>query len=290
MCKRLCAAVLCLVMMLLTCANVIADETVQVSIPVIAWGHDCSVALFDANGQRVQLLHLTQGEQSAFKLEVNGLKRFTYRALVSDSSTSEVTFDRTNYNIFIDVIYGADGRLTPLVSIEVMHEGGVKYGRLEFNNKLLLPPPTPTPDLPVVTPTPEPYDVKFSFRKLWSGDHEDSIDWVMYNSNGSTRSKLFNKKVISENEWYYEAYFQYSVDDCYVIETPIEGYQVIYQNVGKYSDVTDRCYNGGTIINYKLPATGDTTPVADYTALVILSFLGACLLTIRYRRYVMGKK
>ena len=112
----------------------------------------------------------------------------------------------------------------------------------------------------------------------------------MYNADGSVRHKKFNKDVISDYEWHYEAFFQSDVSDCYIIENPPEGYQVIYQNVGEYSDVTDACHNGGTIINYKLPETGDKTPVADYTALIVFSLLGACLLIIRYRRYMMSKK
>ena len=47
------------------------------------------------------------------------------------------------------------------------------------------------------------------------------------------------------------------MDFYYVVEEVPEGYKVRYENVGAYADVTDRCYNGGTIINYKVPPTGD---------------------------------
>lgn len=290
---RMCAALLCLVIMLLTCANAVADESVQVSIPVIAFGSDCSVALFDEAGHRVQLLKLEEGVANAFVLQLTGLKRFIYRALVYDEHTDEVTFDRTNYHILIEVVYGADEKPMTLVYILDPHQIGAKSGRLEFTNQPIIPvTPTPTPTpAPTPTPivTPLPYDKLFTFTKVWSGDSEDSIDWVFYNANGTQRHKLFNKYEVGEYEWRYEAYFQTDVDDCYIIEKPIKGYQVIYQNVGEYSNVTDRCHNGGTIINYKLPETGDKTPIADYTALVVLSMLGACLLVIRYRRHTASK-
>lgn len=294
---KLWAVLLCLLTMLSVCANAVADESVQVSIPVIAWGHDCSVALFDSNGNRVQLLALTKGEQNAFNLQLTGLKRFTYRALVYDEHTDKVIFDTTNYLVTVEVIYGADGNLSSLVSIEKQQQEGVKYGRLEFTNTPVVPPSTPTPKptpvptpIPTLVPTPVPYDHSFSFTKVWSGGNEDSIDWTMYNADGTKRHKLFNKEVISEYEWRYEAYFQSDVSDCYIIETPVKGYQVIYKNIAPYSDVTDRCHDGGTILNYKLPDTGDKTPVADYTALIMISMLGACLLISVYRRYLMGKK
>ena len=299
---RLCAALLCLMIMMLTGVEALAaDESVQVVIPVIATGADCQVALFDEHGNRVQLLNLTADVEDVFVIDLTGLKRFTFTALVYNDHTDTVIFDRRNYRIIIEVVYGADGQPMPLVYIENLISTVGKYGCLEFRNVVIEPiTPTPTPT-PVVTPTPTPvptpvptatpapYDKLFTFRKVWSGGSEDSIDWVMYNADGTVRHKLFDKKVVTEYEWYYEAYFQDDVSGCYIIEYPVEGYQVIYQNVGIYSDVTDRCYTGGTIINYKLPDTGDATPIANYTALVVVSMLGVCLLVVRYR-YVTSKK
>ena len=290
--KCLCGLFICLLSILMLCGtSAAADEKINVSIPVIATGADCIVALYDSNGELAYLQKVEKDVSSTIVIECNGLRQTKYVAQVFDKDDEDVKYDRTPYEVTINVFYGKEDQLQSSVVIGYYGSGvpDTKEARLRFDNKPALAP-TPTPDLPVVTPTPEPYTEKFSFRKVWSGDRENSIDWVMYNSDGTVRSKLFNKKVISEREWYYEAYFQYNVDDCYVIETPIEGYQVIYQNVGKYSDVTDRCYNGGTIINYKVPATSDTTPVTDYTVLVVLSLLGVALLTIRYRRYTVGKK
>jgi hypothetical protein len=205
------------------------------------------------------------------------------------------------YYIQVCVFYGQDDTLQTAVIIERQapdgSQGG-KEGMVRFTNKLLAPAtPTPTPKPPVVTPTPvpavtppptpEPYDKVFTFRKVWSGDYENSIDWVMYNADGSVRSKLFNKHEISQTEWRYEAYFQQEVDDCYIIEYVPEGYTVTYVNVGRYADVTDRCHNGGTIINRKIPQTGDTLPIGMHLICIVAASATLVLLfrPSRRRRY-----
>ena len=124
-------------------------------------------------------------------------------------------------------------------------------------------PPTAVPPVtaPPITPPPSDpgYDFKFTFTKAWQGDHEGSIDWVLYHPDGTVAHKKFNKKIISENEWRYEAWFP-TATDYYIVETVPEGYKVRYENIGAHAGETDRCYNGGTIINYKIPKTGDTAP------------------------------
>ncbi len=114
------------------------------------------------------------------------------------------------------------------------------------------PPVSPAP----YVPDDSGYNFRFTFSKLWQGDHEDSIDWVLYNPDGTVAHKKFNKKIVSETEWRYEAWFA-SGADYYIIENVPAGYRVRYENVGEHASETDRCYNGGTIINYKLPKTGD---------------------------------
>ncbi len=44
----------------------------------------------------------------------------------------------------------------------------------------------------------------------------------------------------------------------YVVEEPVKGMQTTYTSIAPYSDVTDRVYNGGTIINIVIPPTGDS--------------------------------
>ena len=131
---------------------------------------------------------------------------------------------------------------------------------------------------------PPKYDYKFSFTKKWSGGVEESIEWTLYNPNGTVAHKKFNKQVLSETEWYYEGWFATN-KQYYIIEDVPEGYQAIYVNVGEYADVTDRLYNGGTIINYKTPKTGDSfDPLAAAAALVTSGTLLAALVIYSIRR------
>ena len=143
-------------------------------------------------------------------------------------------------------------------------------------------PPGPTvPPEPTDPPGP-PYDFRFVFTKMWSGGTGDSIDWTLYNSDGSVRHKKFNKKVISNTEWQYEAWFV-TADDYYIIENVPQGYRVQYVNTGAHAGDTDRCYNGGTIINYKIPKTGDTAPLLLWGAGVLAGMAGLLGLVFRKR-------
>ena len=130
---------------------------------------------------------------------------------------------------------------------------------------------------------------KFTFTKLWPGEHEDSIDWVLYRPDGTVAHKKFNKRIVSANEWHYEAWFS-EYADYYIIENVPDGYRVRYENVGAYADVTDRCYNGGTIINMKVPKTGDDGHPVLYAALSALAILGMTVCVIGARKMKKGRK
>lgn len=275
------ACMLCV--LLLPCSTAAAEETIQVYIPVIAYGVDCHVALYNNLGHRIALLPLTKGVEDVFVVECNGLLQTTYTASVYSEDNADAIFDKNMYWIYVNVYYDEDENLQASVVIQRQNapDGSVgsKDGVITFNNTSLLPPPTPTP---------VPYDQVFSFRKVWSGDHEDSIDWTMYNANGSVRNKLFDKTVISDTEWQYTAYFQYNVQDCYIIERVPDGYSVKYVNVGAHAGVTDRCYNGGTIINRKIPQTGDTTPAELYLAILLTASAALAILLKARRRHKAG--
>ncbi|MBQ9301423.1 MAG: Cna B-type domain-containing protein [Clostridia bacterium] len=129
---------------------------------------------------------------------------------------------------------------------------------------------------------------KFSFTKVWQGDYEDSIDWVLYNPDGTVAHKGFKKKIVSEYEWHYEAWFS-SGTDYYIIETVPAGYMVRYENVGVHAGETDRCYNGGTIINYKVPKTGDNADLVLWLGCVLLGVSAVCG-TLVFRRRKKGNR
>ena len=113
----------------------------------------------------------------------------------------------------------------------------------------------------------------FTFTKKWEGDAEKSIDFVLYKVDGTVYHHTFDKKTTSKTEWKYSALFSDSVA-CYVIEEPVDGYVTRYENVGVYADITDRCCNGGTIINKKIPVTGDEAPLILWAGLVVLGIVG----------------
>ena len=61
--------------------------------------------------------------------------------------------------------------------------------------------------------------------------------------------------------------------DYYIVEDVPTGYTVRYKNIGEHADVTDRCYNGGTIINCKVPQTGDGSNIPLWLSLLGISML-----------------
>ena len=129
------------------------------------------------------------------------------------------------------------------------------------------------------------YRSRFSFTKQWLGGVEDSIDFTLYRPNGTVRHKGFNKTQVSDTEFLYEAWFA-NESDYYVVEEPVKGYKTRYENVGAHARETDRCYNGGTIINYRVPKTGDEAQIGLWIGLAAASLgglAGLCLIVRRRR-------
>lgn len=123
----------------------------------------------------------------------------------------------------------------------------------------------------------------FTFKKVWEGDSEKSIDFTLYKADGSVYHHGFDKKIVSNKEWKYNAYFS-APAACYVIEQPIPGYITKYVNVGVYANVTDRCCDGGTIINKKIPKTGDTADFALWAGAVLVGVIGLTTTVILLKR------
>ncbi|MBQ8160205.1 MAG: hypothetical protein IJ083_05585 [Clostridia bacterium] len=108
----------------------------------------------------------------------------------------------------------------------------------------------------------------FTFKKVWEGGSEKSIDFTLYKLGDTVYHHGFDKKIISKTEWQYNAWFSEAVA-CYVIEEPVEGYKTRYENVGVYAGITDRCCDGGTIVNYKVPKTGDEADLTLWLGCVL---------------------
>ena len=129
----------------------------------------------------------------------------------------------------------------------------------------------------------DPLSYHFTFTKKWSGKTGDSISWTLYNPDGTVRRKKFDKTVVSDIEWQYDAWFETGAD-YYLIEDVPEGYLVRYENVGLHEGETDRCYNGGTIINYTVPNTGDPLPLGEILLAGGLAVFAGTALTFALRR------
>ena len=136
---------------------------------------------------------------------------------------------------------------------------------------------------------PSGYRNRFHFTKVWLGDVEDSIDFTLYNPNGTVRRKSFKKTKVSDTEFLYEAWFT-DWSEFYVEEEPVEGYKVRYENVGAHAGETDKCYNGGKIINYKVPKTGDESNLGLWLALTAVGLAGIGSLVLISRRRRNGEK
>ena len=120
----------------------------------------------------------------------------------------------------------------------------------------------------------------FSFTKEWRGEVQD-ISFVLYDPSGNIHRHAFKKEKISETEYVYKAWLSTN-GEYYVIEDPMVGYSAVYVNQGKYADVTDRVYNGGRIINFGVPNTGDGRNPLLLVAVTVGALIGLTgLLCIR---------
>ena len=108
----------------------------------------------------------------------------------------------------------------------------------------------------------------FTFKKVWEGGNESSIDFTLYKLGDTVYHHGFDKRIISKTEWQYNAWFSSPVA-CYVIEEPVAGYKTRYENVGIYAGITDRCCDGGTIVNYRVPKTGDDADLSLWLGCVL---------------------
>ena len=121
-------------------------------------------------------------------------------------------------------------------------------------------------------------------RIITKGSTEKSIDFTLYSADGKVVHQGFDKRIPNAKEWSYSAVFK-DAGSCYIIEKPIPGYITRYVNVGEYAGITDRCCNGGTIINKRIPKTGDETPLLLWAGMLLTGAAGLTVaLTVNKRR------
>ena len=129
-----------------------------------------------------------------------------------------------------------------------------------------------------------PFVFLWNRRIITKGSTEKSIDFTLYSADGKVVHQGFDKRIPNAKEWSYSAVFK-DAGSCYIIEKPIPGYITRYVNVGEYAGITDRCYNGGTIINKRIPKTGDETPLLLWAGMLLVGASGLTVaLTVSKRR------
>ena len=67
------------------------------------------------------------------------------------------------------------------------------------------------------------------------------------------------------------------------MEDPLPGYVVVY--LDEDGNELNAAIDGGTIINHKQPATGDSAPLALWTAMLLISAAGLAMMAWNKRRH-----
>ena len=126
--------------------------------------------------------------------------------------------------------------------------------------------PTPEPQS-ANTPTPPPADRKypFTFTKVWQGKSNEAAQFTLYRNDGTVYRTYTAKDMRRKGNTWTKTVYLRDPSAYYVQEGKLAGYQTKYENGN--ASVTDRCLNGGTIVNASIPTTGDGTPLTLWLAL-----------------------
>ena len=176
----------------------------------------------------------------------------------------------TNYTVteqpgefYTTTVNGADGNTA---SGEIT-ENGVSI--VAFENKLQL--------------------TDFSVKKTWAGLDEGEItpeiSLILY-CNGEVYSTVTPVPTVGGLYIYEDLPSMVNgVKAVYsVVEQPVDGFTTTYVNTGDNAAETDRAYDGGTIINSKIPQTGDNANLSLWMAMMLLAAVGLLAVKARIRR------
>ncbi len=126
----------------------------------------------------------------------------------------------------------------------------------------------------------------FSIRKVWIGvtDDKPEIVFDLYQDGKLIEWRQPEPTADGMYSWEYLPKLRDGEEaEYYVIERPVPGYAVKYENIGSYRTVTDRCYAGGKIINYQIPKTGDGGKLEMGITCVVMGLL--LIILFRRRHY-----
>ncbi len=125
----------------------------------------------------------------------------------------------------------------------------------------------------------------FTFKTEWKGSSGHDIGFTLYKLGGTVYRHGFDRKPISRTEVRYSAWFPEEAA-CYVIVEPLQGYQIRYENIGVYAGITDRCCNGGTIVCYRIPKTGDNADLVLWVGCLLAGIAVVCFILITARKRI----
>ena len=91
---------------------VLGAEEAEVNIPVSVTGASCTAAIFDAEGNELETLALAGGEAKDFTLTCTGLDTLKYTVALKDEDTDTITYDKTVYEIEVDLYYTEEGEIS----------------------------------------------------------------------------------------------------------------------------------------------------------------------------------
>ena len=105
-----------------------------------------------------------------------------------------------------------------------------------------------------------------SVKWLVSGEHPDH---KLHLLKDGQKEHITIATKIDDNTWLHRAEdLSYGANYYAVVDT-IPGYYMEYQNVGEYADIKDKLYNGGTVLVFQIPPTGDKSNITRFIVLAI---------------------
>ena len=133
--------VLFLALTVLLCAAPAFAAGVSVEIPVVAHRADCTAQLETNYGYPLQALALEEDVTAHFSVSISGPGVYNYRVRVTDEDNDAIHYDRTVFNVQVNVTNGPGGAL--LYSLEVTNpaDPASKAIDLAFTNTVLHPLP-----------------------------------------------------------------------------------------------------------------------------------------------------
>lgn len=218
-----------------------------------------TASVFNVRGAKIEESASINGKLSIDVREVEFTKPGTYHYSLKEKNEGKtgIIYDDSTYDVEVKVTDNGAGQLVAAVTYKKGNETSAEAA--VFNNAQIDPPEEEDPD--------KPNPFLFTFTKEWQGGEKGEITFVLYNPDGTVHhtygpgnTQYFIRKDLSETTISFSRYMREDMD-YYILEEVPKNYIAIYQNTGRYAGITDRCYNGGKIINYKMPPTGDRNGV-----------------------------